>query len=356
MRSLGFRGFRSRWSKIKERPLSTSPEKDKIPPGIIIPSDHHAARVDTLLKTGVLTSGALTQAVRALNPGPFLDLDLNHISSQQTIDAVLHDQCAALEALETKLQPGAAVMDVGCGTGYVTSLLGLLVTAAGSSPQPGFATGVDRVQDLVESVPHRIARAIAPHMQGAHTVYKSVVLCPADAHQGFMPKGPFDAIHVWCALERASLDRLLKGDFKQKLVDSDFEDLDVDLLRVLAAQMKPGALLVAPFACDHRGTQLVRVARGADDKKTFTADVLDHVKLKKDHDLAEKGISVGEESEAAKQKRKAIEKERDRVKAQLDQWTQSFQNAQGRKPNRQDLLQDDHARTLFSKFSKLNSL
>merc|ERR1711915_885872 len=57
-----------------------------------------------------------------------------------------HMHAAALESLSSHLYPGAHVLDVGCGSGYLSAVLGLLVT---SDEKQGVCVGIDYINELV---------------------------------------------------------------------------------------------------------------------------------------------------------------------------------------------------------------
>ena len=110
----------------------------------------------------------------------------------QTISAP-HMHAACCEELAALLRPGARVLDVGSGSGYLTAVLAQLV-------QPnGRVTGVEVVPPLVE----RSVAALAddPSVQAARAAGTHVSVHEADAHWGWPADAPYDAIHVGAAAE-----------------------------------------------------------------------------------------------------------------------------------------------------------
>lgn len=115
----------------------------------------------------------------------------------------------ALEMLKDQLQPGARVLDVGSGSGYLTVCMAHLV-------QPGgLVVGIEHISQLVEFSVKNINKN---HRNLLDDGVLRIVL--GDGRTGYSECGPYDAIHVGAAaLERP-----------QTLID----------------QLKPGGRLVVP--------------------------------------------------------------------------------------------------------------
>lgn len=138
----------------------------------------------------------------------------------------MHAMCA--ELLEDHLRPGASVLDVGSGSGYLAAVFCQLV-----GPQ-GRVTGVELVPELVERSREtlRLDPATGSMVQSGHlTVHQ------ADAHYGCDVHAPYDAIHVGAAAEGVP----------QALVD----------------QLKKGGRMLIPIGRQHHAQQLVQVDKDA---------------------------------------------------------------------------------------------
>ena len=101
---------------------------------------------------------------------------------------------SASESLLPYLHPGARVLDVGSGSGYLTHVLANLV-----GPE-GRVVGVDHIQGLVDLATNNMKRS----SQGRDMIDKGQVkLIKADGRKGWPEDAPFDAIHVGAAAVEA---------------------------------------------------------------------------------------------------------------------------------------------------------
>lgn len=99
----------------------------------------------------------------------------------------------ALSSLLPHLSPGAHVLDIGSGSGYLTAVLGELVGPS------GVVIGVDHIAALVE-----LARCnVGKSENGARMLDAGrVVFVRGDGRKGWEEAGPYDAIHVGAAAAR----------------------------------------------------------------------------------------------------------------------------------------------------------
>lgn len=106
--------------------------------------------------------------------------------------------CHACEYLIDYLRPGARVLDIGSGSGYLTHVLANLVTAP-ESDDPGQVIGIDHIPELVE-----LARTNMNKSEDGRKLQESgkVKFITADGRLGWKEGGPYDAIHVGAAAEK----------------------------------------------------------------------------------------------------------------------------------------------------------
>lgn len=113
---------------------------------------------------------------------------------------------ACVEQLVAQLRPGARVLDVGSGSGYLTAVLAQLVRPG------GVVAGVEVVPPLAE---RSVAALDAdPSVQAARADDVTVSVRVADAHWGAAEHAPYDAIHVGAAAEAvpaALVEQLARG-------------------------------------------------------------------------------------------------------------------------------------------------
>ncbi len=105
----------------------------------------------------------------------------------------MHVACA--EQLAHQLRPGARVLDVGSGSGYLTAIFAQLVSPG------GHVTGVEVVPPLVER--SRAALDEDAAVREARAGGTEVSVHEVDAHWGWPPNAPYDAIHVGAGALRA---------------------------------------------------------------------------------------------------------------------------------------------------------
>jgi protein-L-isoaspartate(D-aspartate) O-methyltransferase len=182
--------------------------------------------VDYLIRSRLVKSPRVAAAMRAVDRGLYVnpafatltDAYADHplaIGEGQTISAP-HMHAICLELLEPHLTPGARVLDVGAGSGYLTAAMAKLV-------QPdGCVLGVEKVPELVEHAKRCITASngelLAPRPGGGGDTGGQQPLLKV-MHGNVLgdilaSEAPFDAIHVGAAadeLHQLLLDKLAPG-------------------------------------------------------------------------------------------------------------------------------------------------
>jgi protein-L-isoaspartate(D-aspartate) O-methyltransferase len=93
----------------------------------------------------------------------------------------------ACESLLTHLQPGAKVLDIGSGSGYLTAVLANLVGPSGS------VIGIDHIQPLVDMAITNMAKS----EEGRRMLDSGQVkFVKGDGRKGWKEGAPYDAIHA----------------------------------------------------------------------------------------------------------------------------------------------------------------
>lgn len=119
---------------------------------------------------------------------PYMDSP-QMIGYKATISAP-HMHASACESLLGFLKPGAKVIDIGSGSGYLTHVLAELVKPGGT------VVGVDHIQGLVDMANRNMAKSA----EGRELLESGIVkFVKADGRLGYPAEGPFDAIHVGAA-------------------------------------------------------------------------------------------------------------------------------------------------------------
>ncbi|KAJ5772045.1 Protein-L-isoaspartate(D-aspartate) O-methyltransferase [Penicillium odoratum] len=110
-----------------------------------------------------------------------------------------HMHAHACEYLIEYLKPGAHVLDIGSGSGYLTHVLANLVTSLpGSSEEQGQVIGIDHISNLVDLARSNMNKSA----QGRELLNSGQVkFITADGRLGWKEGAPYDAIHVGAAAE-----------------------------------------------------------------------------------------------------------------------------------------------------------
>ncbi|GBG25106.1 Protein-L-isoaspartateD-aspartate O-methyltransferase [Hondaea fermentalgiana] len=163
--------------------------------------------VANLHKHGLCKTESVLEALRATDrqhyaPSSAYEDAPQYIGHGATISAP-HMHAWALELLSSVLdRPRAAVLDVGCGSGYLTACLHRMV-----APRGGTTVAIDYLPALVEMTRENL------HKDDA-ALADAIKLHVGDGWKGSLQDGPFDAIHVGAAadgLPQALVDQLRPG-------------------------------------------------------------------------------------------------------------------------------------------------
>ena len=188
--------------------------------------------IDQLIKSGSLRTPEIIQVIGHLDRSDFGRTQSPYspemIGFGQTISAFdIHTM--ACEALYPALvRPNAHILDVGCGSGYLTAVFARLNPSA-------TVYGVDCVEQLVELSRLNIAKHNSDLLADGRVVLKAY-----DGSKGYPPGAPYDAIHVGAAAEKMPMP--------------------------LLEQLRVGGMMLVPVGPWHIGQNYLKVSYGFDDE------------------------------------------------------------------------------------------
>ena len=196
--------------------------------------------LEGLRKQLIITDGRIFNAMARVDRANFCKNDPYYDSPKSigygaTISAP-HMHAYALEYLKDKLQAGSKALDIGSGSGYLTAVMGILVSESDgstSTPPNGKVIGVEHIPELV-------SLAIANVNKGNSDLLSNNIInfVAADGRQGYPKEAPYDAIHVGAAVESTPT--------------------------TLINQLKPGGKLIAPVGSDESGQFLKLYIKNSD--------------------------------------------------------------------------------------------
>lgn len=197
--------------------------------------------VNNLASAGIITSPVVKKVMTLVDRANYVpqrpyDDTPQSIGWGQTISAP-HMHAHALELIVPTLEKSSSpltLLDVGCGSGYLTAAMGRMVDAkdplVGSG---GKVFAVDVFPGLVEMTKENVKK-----QDGDLLTDGTVTVQLGDGWKGLKEKGPFDAIHVGAAADS----------FPKELM----------------MQLKPGGVLIVPVGPDGGAQVLYRIEKTND--------------------------------------------------------------------------------------------
>ena len=164
--------------------------------------------LNQLEKSGVLRSKNVYDAMKQVDRADFTSSSYAYADSPQSIScnatiSAPHMHCHALQYLETYLTPGAHVLDVGFGSGYLTVALSKMIKDS------GVVVGVEHIPQLYDFGKTNISK----HHKNLLDE-KKIVLINDDGRKGCKTYAPYKVIHVGAAADKIPqdlIDQLDKG-------------------------------------------------------------------------------------------------------------------------------------------------
>ncbi|EPY53086.1 protein-L-isoaspartate O-methyltransferase Pcm2 [Schizosaccharomyces cryophilus OY26] len=158
----------------------------------------NAALVRNLNLAGIISKPRVIEAMKHTDR-KFYCPHFSYADSPQSIGysatiSAPHMHGTALEQLESKLQPGARVLDVGSGSGYLVAAMARMVGKA------GYVKGVEHIQGLVD-LSKKNLQEDAKHDPLIEDMLKQkrIEIVRGDGRLGSPQDEQFDAIHVGAA-------------------------------------------------------------------------------------------------------------------------------------------------------------
>lgn len=152
------------------------------------------ALISNLRSNGLIDSDRVAEAMKKVDrvhyaPSMPYEDSPQPIGHRATISAP-HMHASACQSLLPYLTPGAKVLDIGSGSGYLTAVLAELIAPNGT------VIGVDHIQPLVDL---SIGNMRKSEHGKALLDSGSVRFIKADGRKGWQEGAPYDAIHVGAA-------------------------------------------------------------------------------------------------------------------------------------------------------------
>ncbi|KAF1602266.1 UNVERIFIED_CONTAM: Protein-L-isoaspartate(D-aspartate) O-methyltransferase, partial [Eudyptes robustus] len=156
---------------------------------------------------GAYTSDVVKKVLLSVDRGdyarvaPYCDMPQS-IGFNATISApFMHAQ--SLERLAPVIKEGSRILDIGCGSGYLTACLAKMVGPNGK------VVGIDHIPELVELSERNIRKNNEDLLESGR-----IILVVGDGRLGYAEEGPYDAIHVGAAapkIPQELVDQLAPG-------------------------------------------------------------------------------------------------------------------------------------------------
>ncbi|KAK9727784.1 hypothetical protein K7432_001561 [Basidiobolus ranarum] len=148
--------------------------------------------INNLKASGIIQSTEVYRAMSSVDRKHYAPLQ-PYQDSPQTIGygatiSAPHMHAYALEYLRGFLKPGMKALDVGSGSGYLTSCMAAMVEKNGQ------VVGIEHIPELVELSTKNVKADHPEFLESGQVVFVT-----GDGREGYPDNGPYDCIHVGAA-------------------------------------------------------------------------------------------------------------------------------------------------------------
>ncbi|KAF8644909.1 hypothetical protein AX16_008192 [Volvariella volvacea WC 439] len=154
--------------------------------------------IANLADSGILRSDKVAKSMAEVDRANYVRNKVEaYLDSPQSIGygatiSAPHMHAYAVEHLLPYLRPGARVLDVGSGSGYLSGVLHHMVSSDGKQ---GKVVGIEHIPQLVDwSIQNLERDGLGEAMKRGE-----ILMVAGDGRQGYPQHGPYDAIHVGAA-------------------------------------------------------------------------------------------------------------------------------------------------------------
>ncbi|OZJ05828.1 hypothetical protein BZG36_00941 [Bifiguratus adelaidae] len=193
--------------------------------GLLLSRTSNDELVSNLRRGNIINSDRVEEAMKSVDRAKYTKHSAYEDSPQSigygaTISAP-HMHAYALESLKDYLKPGMKALDIGSGSGYLTSCMAAMV-----GPE-GRVVGIDHIEELVEQATNNVRRDRPDYLDSGRIHFVT-----GDGRKGYREEAPYDCIHVGAAaatMPQELIDQLKSpgrifipvGDFSQAIYQID---------------------------------------------------------------------------------------------------------------------------------------
>jgi protein-L-isoaspartate(D-aspartate) O-methyltransferase len=156
------------------------------------------------------------------------------IGYEATISAP-HMHAYALELLKGNVKADSRILDVGSGSGYLSSCFARYIMEKFGSAAPGYVVGIEHIPELVEQSVKNINNDDATLLES-----KKIIIIRGDGRLGCPDHEPYDVIHVGAAAP--------------------------EIPQELVKQLKPGGRMIVPVGPDGGSQYLMQFDKDSSGK------------------------------------------------------------------------------------------